>query len=171
MDTRWRSELCYSTTLSLKTRNWQFPQSYLGCLARRCEGVESVEGAADLTAISRRGCLHFARRRSLFLFNAGGAGLKGRGSHGHNDALSIEVSACGSPFIVDPGTYVYTADLHQRHQFRSTAYHSTVEIDGLEQNSTVETMPFVIGNEAAPRVLECELGNDIETVTAEHYWL
>ena len=114
--------------------------------------------------------VYILRDADLYLlFNAGGAGLNGRGSHGHNDALSIEVSACGSPFIVDPGTYVYTADLHQRHQFRSTAYHSTVEIDGLEQNSTVETMPFVIGNEAAPRVLECELGNDIETVTAEHY--
>lgn len=114
--------------------------------------------------------VYILRDADLYLlFNAGGAGLNGRGSHGHNDALSIEVSACGSPFIVDPGTYVYTADLHQRHLFRSTAYHSTVEIDGLDQNSTDEKMPFVLGNEAAPQVLECEFGNEIETVTAEHY--
>src|SRR3712207_6914025 len=42
---------------------------------------------------------------TLFRSNAGGAGLKGRGAHGHNDALSIEVSACGVSFVRDPGTY------------------------------------------------------------------
>lgn len=110
------------------------------------------------------------RDADLFLlFNASGAGLNGRGSHGHNDALSIEVSACGRPFIVDPGTYVYTADLHQRHLFRSTAYHSTVEVDGLDQNSTLEEMPFVIGNEAAPQIQDFDLGSEIEAVTAQHY--
>ena len=114
--------------------------------------------------------VYILRDADLYLlFNASSAGLNGRGSHGHNDALSIEVSACGSRFILDPGTYVYTADLHQRHLFRSTAYHSTVEIDGLDQNTTIEEMPFVIGNEAAPRVLESEFGKDIEIVTAEHY--
>src|SRR5437870_7060321 len=60
------------------------------------------------------------------LFSASESGIKGRGSHGHNDALSIEVSACGTAFIIDPGSYVYTAHLHERNLFRSTAYHSTV---------------------------------------------
>ncbi|MFZ0063114.1 MAG: alginate lyase family protein [Pyrinomonadaceae bacterium] len=110
------------------------------------------------------------RDRDLYLLlTASDAGLNGRGSHGHNDALSIEVSAGGCAFIVDPGTYVYTADLQQRHLFRSTAYHSTVEVDKTEQNSTSKEMPFVIGNEAAPQMLECDLGADIEVVTAEHY--
>jgi hypothetical protein len=102
------------------------------------------------------------------LFNASGSGVNGRGSHGHNDALSIEVSACGSAFIVDPGTYVYTADLAERHRFRSTSYHSTVEVDGVEQNTTDEQAPFVIGNEAAPRVITWETGPETEVVTAEH---
>src|SRR5712691_10654295 len=58
------------------------------------------------------------RNHDLYLlFNASGAGVNGRGSHGHNDALSIEVSACGTSFVVDPGTYVYTADLKARHLF------------------------------------------------------
>jgi hypothetical protein len=110
------------------------------------------------------------RDRDLYLLlNASDAGLNGRGSHGHNDALSIEVSAGGCAFIVDPGTYVYTADLEERHFFRSTAYHSTVEIDETEQNSTSKGIPFVIGNEAAPRILEFEVGSDIDAVTAEHY--
>ena len=110
------------------------------------------------------------RDRDLYLlFNASGAGINGRGSHGHNDALSIELSACGRPFIVDPGTYVYTADSSQRHLFRSTAYHSTLEIDRTEQNTTNEEMPFVIGDEALPRMLKVELGTRLETLIAEHH--
>jgi Heparinase II/III N-terminus/Heparinase II/III-like protein len=102
------------------------------------------------------------------LLNASGAGVNGRGSHGHNDALSIEVSACGTAFIVDPGTYVYTADLKARHLFRSTAVHSTVEIDGVEQNTTQAGMPFVLGDEAHPRVLNWKTEPDDDIVIAEH---
>ena len=109
------------------------------------------------------------RQDDLYLlFNASSSGVKGRGSHGHNDALSIEVSAGGTAFIVDPGTYLYTADLHQRHLFRSAAYHSTVEVDGVEQNTTDEQAPFIIGNEAQPRMLGWESGVEKDVVTAEH---
>jgi hypothetical protein len=111
--------------------------------------------------------IYILRHEDMYLlFNASDSGVHGRGSHGHNDALSIEVSACGTPFIVDPGTYVYTADLRERHLFRSTAYHSTVQVDGEEQNSIDEAAPFIIGNEAQPRVLEWQ--PEFETVTAEH---
>ena len=102
------------------------------------------------------------------LFRASDSGMNGRGSHGHNDALSIEVSACGVPFIIDPGSYVYTANLHERHLFRSTAYHSTVQVDDEEQNSIDEAVPFVIGNETKPQVLQCEMGSEVEVVVAEH---
>ena len=102
------------------------------------------------------------------LFNVGGP-EKGRpASHRHNDLLSIEVSAGGRAFIVDPGSYVYSADLHERQLFRSTAYHSTVEVDGVEQNSIDQNLPFVIGNEAQPRILEWSPGPYIERLVAEH---
>ena len=114
--------------------------------------------------------LYIMRSGDCYLcFNASEAGLNGRGSHGHNDALSIEVCAHGRPFIVDPGTYVYSADLQMRHLFRSTAYHSTVRIDGEEQNTTDVNTPFVIGNEARPRVLEWQSTADYDKVVAEHY--
>src|SRR5437763_11623019 len=59
------------------------------------------------------------REGALYLMlNASGAGLSGRGAHGHNDALSVEVSARGVSFIADAGTYVYTADTRAREQFR-----------------------------------------------------
>jgi hypothetical protein len=79
------------------------------------------------------------------------------------------VSACGRAFIVDPGTFVYTGDLASRHRFRSTAYHSTVEVDAQEQNTTNVSMPFVIGDEAKPTVLLWETGKEFDKVTAEHY--
>ena len=113
---------------------------------------------------------YIMRDGDLYLcFTTSGAGINGRGSHGHNDALSIEVSAGGRAFIVDPGTYVYSADLARRHEFRSTAYHSTVQIDGREQNTIDVQTPFVIGNEANPRVLEWKTSDDFDKVVGEHY--
>ena len=112
---------------------------------------------------------YLLREDDLYLlFNTSGSGVNGRGSHGHNDALSVEVSAGGTAFVVDPSTYVYTADLKQRHQFRSTAYHSTVEVDGIEQNTTDEQAPFIIGNEAEPRVINWERSPDTDVAMAEH---
>jgi Heparinase II/III N-terminus/Heparinase II/III-like protein len=114
--------------------------------------------------------IYIMRDGDLYLcFNASGAGINGRGSHGHNDALSIEVSAGDRSLIVDPGTYVYSADLQKRHEFRSTAYHSTVQIDGKEQNTIRVDSPFVIGNEANPRVLEWKTNANFDKVVAEHY--
>ena len=90
-------------------------------------------------------------------------------AHGHNDVLSVEVSACGTSFISDPGTYVYTGDLTLRHKFRSTAYHSTLQIDGREQNTTKESSPFRLGDESSPQVLHWESGDQRDLVIAEHY--
>lgn len=113
---------------------------------------------------------YIMRDGDLYLyFNANDCGLNGRGSHGHNDALSVEVSAFGSPFIVDPGSYVYHSDLKARHLFRSTAFHSTVQIDNEDQNTTDVHTPFVIGNEAQPRVLSWETSPERDHVSAEHY--
>jgi hypothetical protein len=110
------------------------------------------------------------REGDLYLhLNAGGAGLEGRGAHGHNDALSVEVSACGVSFIADPGTYVYTSDPRARHAFRSTAYHSTVEVDGAGQNTTPESAPFFNGAEARPRLLSFDPTDERDFAAAEHH--
>ncbi len=112
---------------------------------------------------------YLLRHEDLYLlFNAGGP-EKGRpASHRHNDLLSIEVSAGGRAFIVDAGSYVYTADLRERHLFRSTSYHSTVQIDDEEQQTMIEEAPFVIGGEASARVLVWENTAERVRVAAEH---
>jgi hypothetical protein len=102
------------------------------------------------------------------LLNGCGAGLGGRGSHGHNDKLSVEVSACGHVFVRDPGAYVYTADLAERGRFRSTAYHSTVEVDGAEQAETFESLPFVIGDESRPRLVRWQSDEEADLAIVEH---
>jgi hypothetical protein len=110
------------------------------------------------------------RDRDLYLLlSANGAGLRGRGAHGHNDALSVEVSACGISFLSDPGSCVYTGGLHARHAFRSTAYHSTVQVDGVEQNEITPSTPFVMGNQARPRIVRWESNEEQDLAVAEHY--
>lgn len=128
---------------------------------------ETVEGE-DSRAFPYAGTYVMRERDLYLLFNASGVGARGRGSHGHNDALSLEVSACGASFILDPGTYVYTANLEERNLFRSTAYHSTVEVDGEEQNTTNRLTPFVLGDEAHPRVTRWETTGDNDFLSAEH---
>jgi uncharacterized heparinase superfamily protein len=64
----------------------------------------------------------------------GVVGTNGFGNHKHNDQLSFEYHHRGTPLIVDPGSYVYTSDPDARNQFRGTAFHNTVCIDGVEQN-------------------------------------
>ena len=72
-------------------------------------------------------------------------------------------------FIADPGTYVYTSDLRARHEFRSTAYHSTVGVDGAEQNTISEGAPFHIGDEARPRMLDFAPTDTRDAAAAEHH--
>jgi hypothetical protein len=156
-----------------KARRSSMPEELLWFLGE--QGVRDYESlAAEGDSVASQGFSQAGtfvmREGDLYLLcNTSASGVGGRGSHGHNDALSLEVSACGRSFIVDPGTYVYTADLHERHLFRSTRYHSTVEVDGAEQSTTREAVPFVIGDEAHPRVLAWDIKPERDSLLAEHY--
>jgi hypothetical protein len=68
------------------------------------------------------------------LVRCGDVGVGGLGSHAHNDALGFEMAAGRQPLVIDPGSFLYTADPVERNRFRSTAFHSTLQIDGAEQN-------------------------------------
>jgi hypothetical protein len=43
-----------------------------------------------------------------------------------------------------------------------------VQVDDVEQNTTNETTPFVIGDEAHPRVLDWQTNSEFDYVVAEH---
>lgn len=97
-------------------------------------------------------------------------GIGGKGSHTHNDKLSILLHIAGREFLVDSGSYVYSKDLVARNRLRSTAAHSTLSIDGLEQNilSTAPDQLFRLGNQArvTPPVVT-ENGESV-IITATH---
>ena len=150
----------------------ELPEELLWILGER--GVRDYrslpDGAMPRSQRFPDGGTNVLRHDDLYLlFNTSEAGVNGRGSHGHNDALSIEVSAGGVSFIVDPGTYLYTADLQERHLFRSTAYHSTVQVDHAEQSTIDQSIPFIVGNEAKPQALIWESDEAKDFVSAEHY--
>ncbi|MBI4271477.1 MAG: alginate lyase family protein [Candidatus Rokubacteria bacterium] len=67
------------------------------------------------------------------IFDAGPLGCGLSDGHGHADLLSIQASVFGTPYLVDAGTYCYTADREWRDFFRGTAAHSTVLVDGVGQ--------------------------------------
>jgi uncharacterized heparinase superfamily protein len=60
--------------------------------------------------------------------------------HAHSDALSIEFASRGLTWLVDPGAFVYAADAKTRDEFRSTAAHNTVMVDG--QPQSIPSNPF-----------------------------
>ncbi|GAB5561283.1 MAG: hypothetical protein SynsKO_29300 [Synoicihabitans sp.] len=57
-------------------------------------------------------------------------------NHQHGDKLSITVSADGAPFIVDPGTSLYTsAEPGPRHDLRLGFLHNVITVNGIDPNT------------------------------------
>jgi hypothetical protein len=76
----------------------------------------------------------FAQRQHVFYDCAG----TGEGSHYHADLFSFCYHLNGAPLVVDPGRYTYDANpdaagVDWRREFKSTAFHNTVTVDGRDQ--------------------------------------
>jgi len=104
------------------------------------------------------------------LFFAMPNGVQGRGSHTHNDKLSLVVRLDGEELFSDSGTGVYTRDAATRNHFRSTAAHNTMMVDGLEQNR-ISQLPehlFLLGNEAEVTPIQGRCLQDGLVLNASH---
>lgn len=64
----------------------------------------------------------------------GNIGTGKKGTHDHNDQLSICVFAHELPLIIDGGTFLYTSDIKSRNLYRSELKHSMVFFDDISQN-------------------------------------
>lgn len=125
-------------------------------------------GPPRSSALARAG-LFFVRSGPLYCaINAGPNGQGGVGGHSHNDKLAIEVHDGVRPIIVDTGTYCYASDPVQRNAFRATCAHSTVQIDGLEQNRLPETRLFALPDDARARMIAFESNPARERFIGEH---
>jgi hypothetical protein len=76
---------------------------------------------------------------SLLTVDAGPHGFI-NGGHAHADALSIDLTVKGIPFLVDPGTYTYTTSREWRDRFRDTSSHNAATAD--RRASAVPAGPF-----------------------------
>ena len=65
-------------------------------------------------------------------FDCGPQGYATVSTHGHADALSVNLWR-GRDRLIDAGTYRYNGAEAWRNAFRSTAFHNTVTVDGLSQ--------------------------------------
>lgn len=93
---------------------------------------------------------------------------KAPSGHRHNSRLSFELFAYSTPFVIDPGTYIYTADKEMRNLFRSTKYHNTVVVDGEEQNRFNEDDLFGMGLDATVRVNRWLVTEKYDFLDVEH---
>jgi hypothetical protein len=99
----------------------------------------------------------------------GETGMAGLGGHSHNDQLSFELSCGEQPLVVDPGAYLYTADPDARHLFRSTALHSTMEIDSAEQNELRRDFLFTLPDRTRSEARVWEASGDRALFEGRHH--
>jgi hypothetical protein len=110
------------------------------------------------------------RANDLFvLVRCGDVGVGGIGSHAHNDALSFEFSRGDQPLVIDPGSYLYTADPVERNRFRSTAFHSTLQIDGDEQNPLRDDALFMMEDRRRAEALEWNADPERPSFVGRHH--
>ena len=95
-------------------------------------------------------------------------GTVGFGNHKHNEQLSFELHDEFVPLVVDPGSWVYTSDFEGRNLHRSTAYHNTIMIDGVEQNEFNPEWLFRMFEKANPEHLKFEQSGDVVVYEGLH---
>jgi hypothetical protein len=103
------------------------------------------------------GGYYVMRFDQLYLMvRCGDTGMAGMGGHSHNDQLSFELAKGTQPMIIDPGSYLYTADPDARDLFRSTAFHSTLRVGSGEQNEIRKDALFALKDRSRAETLAWE---------------
>jgi len=105
------------------------------------------------------------------LFIAMPNGIYGKGSHTHNDKLSIVLRLDGEDMLCDSGTGCYSRDAARRNSFRATAAHNTAIVNQYEQNDIPDSPRgiFSLGNEAQVTQIEEFRDGDARCLRASHF--
>ena len=94
--------------------------------------------------------------------SCGPVGFRGRGGHGHVDAMSSIVRLGGAPVVRDSGTGSYTGDPDLRNLLRDAPAHSGVIVDGEPYARIGDTTRlWAVDGDCPPEVVELR-GDDAE---------
>ncbi len=88
--------------------------------------------------------------RDFISIRCGRAAHDAHGAHAHNDQLSMEICLNGVFWARDPGSYIYTADLQARKEYRRTASHFAPRGD--RETGDISAGPFRLHDHAAARM-------------------
>jgi hypothetical protein len=136
------------------------------------EAIERVEPEAS----SRPPKRHFAHSGLLVLgegpdhvvLDAGPVGFRGRGGHGHLDAMSFEALLGGELAVRDSGTGSYTGDPALRETLRDVRAHTVVVVDDLPYARLGgEQQLWLIEGDSPPSVVAEELTDGFHRVVVE----
>src|SRR5207302_4167427 len=108
------------------------------------------------------------RGEGYLCLTAGPNGQGGCGGHAHNDKNSVELSFGEVDLVLDRGTFVYARDPRERDRRRGTAGHSTVQVDGTEQNRLIPGRLFALPDTSRARIRWMDRPNGHEMVSGEH---
>ncbi len=98
----------------------------------RLAAAAALERPARLTApthLPAGGLVVMERGRDRVVVDVGTVGFRGRGGHGHLDALSFVAWLDGELAIRDSGTGTYTGDAALRNELRGAESHNVVVVD------------------------------------------
>jgi hypothetical protein len=139
-------------------------------LAQWCgAGVGHTGASAQAMSFPAAGWYVLTASPYWCLAECGGVGQRGNGGHGHNDTLSFVLCVDGREIVTDPGTGVYTPDPDLRNLLRATRSHSTVEVDGEEQNRFDPALLFTMRDDDHARVVDHHVdGAGQQVVEAVH---
>ena len=124
-----QSDLLSSAVLT-EEAIWLFGDRAISLLARKPEVSMPVSRSFEASGIFLMA--DTASRTQCLMIDAGPQGT-GRSGHGHADALSIQLSLNGRPWLIDSGTGCYMCQDGVRDQFRGTAAHNTLRVDNQDQ--------------------------------------
>jgi len=119
-------------------------------------------------ALPRAGVYVLRSPRLSCAVSCGPNGTAGLGTHGHNDKLSFELRVDGRLVVGDPGSGSYTGDPALRNRLRGTASHSTLSIDGAEQQELPPGRLFALPEQARARCVSFESEAGFARLVGEH---
>jgi hypothetical protein len=136
-------------------------------------GIEAYDG---IEAERPQGCSREFKESGYYVMRNGwsedssyvlvSCGPQGAGGHAHADALSFELASDGKVWLVDAGTFTYTADERSRNEFRQSHAHNTATVD--DQSQSVPAGPFSWGHVARARAIEFVTGDLFDYFAGSH---